>query len=70
LLLEQLQASFQSTKNVTTTNTKNTSNTFTIPTLPKGQLLRIEISSTWGDSHYVGLSGLEFFDENGKPFII
>jgi hypothetical protein len=28
--------------------------------------LRIEIISSWGDSHYVGLNGIELFDENGK----
>lgn len=38
-----------------------------IPTLPKGRLLTINIRSTWGDRHYVGLNGIEVFTEYGKP---
>eukprot|EP01135_Chromosphaera_perkinsii_P011068 Nk52_evm27s2325 gene=Nk52_evmTU27s2325 len=39
---------------------------FQIPELPKGQHLTINIRSTWGDSHYVGLSGIEIFDAHGN----
>lgn len=34
---------------------------------PSGSQLQIDILSTWGDPHYVGLSALEFFDEEGQP---
>jgi hypothetical protein len=40
---------------------------FSIPTLPVGSQVKINILSTWGDKHYVGMSGLEFFDINGNP---
>ncbi|XP_062999166.1 katanin-interacting protein [Elgaria multicarinata webbii] len=40
---------------------------FKIPVLPSGQRLRIEIRSTWGDRHYVGLNGIELFSSQGKP---
>ncbi|EKX52363.1 hypothetical protein GUITHDRAFT_42623, partial [Guillardia theta CCMP2712] len=33
---------------------------------PAGRLLELRILSTWGDDHYVGLSGIEIFDGRGQ----
>lgn len=40
---------------------------FTIPELPSGQRLVINILTTWGDQYYVGLNGIEVFNCLGKP---
>ena len=40
---------------------------FKIPILPYGQRLVIDIKSTWGDRHYVGLNGIEIFSSKGEP---
>ncbi|XP_075828270.1 katanin-interacting protein isoform X4 [Microtus pennsylvanicus] len=40
---------------------------FKIPVLPYGQRLVIDIKSTWGDRHYVGLNGIEIFSSTGEP---
>uniref|UniRef100_A0A8C3WPP8 Katanin interacting protein n=1 Tax=Catagonus wagneri TaxID=51154 RepID=A0A8C3WPP8_9CETA len=40
---------------------------FKIPVLPYGQRLIIDIQSTWGDRHYVGLNGIEIFSSQGEP---
>ncbi|XP_015265376.1 PREDICTED: uncharacterized protein KIAA0556 homolog [Gekko japonicus] len=40
---------------------------FRIPVLPYGRCLRIDIQSTWGDRHYVGLNGIELFSSEGQP---
>lgn len=37
-----------------------------IPNLPMGNKLEFNILSTWGDMNYVGLSGIEIYDIEGK----
>ncbi|KAG7210222.1 hypothetical protein KM043_011772 [Ampulex compressa] len=43
---------------------------FIIPELPCGKSLTIDILSTWGDKHYVGLNGIEIFSDTGQPVLI
>ncbi|EDO47948.1 predicted protein, partial [Nematostella vectensis] len=38
-----------------------------IPTLPLGKKLVVNLKSTWGDRHYVGLNGIEVFTDEGRP---
>jgi len=42
---------------------KSFSDPFIIPVLPRGRQLEFNIVQTWGDINYVGLTGIEVFDE-------
>ena len=42
---------------------------FDIPISPSGSVLQLEIFSTWGDAHYVGLNGIDVFDNSGNLII-
>ena len=39
---------------------------FEIPTLPSGRNLVLNLKSTWGDKHYIGLNGIEVFTDKGE----
>ena len=41
-----------------------------MPTLPFGQRFSINILKTWGDMNYLGLTGIEVFDVEGKQIQI
>ena len=51
-------------------STDGTSVTTTIPTLPSGKKLEINILETWGDMNYLGMTGIEVFDDHGQPIDI
>ena len=41
-----------------------------IPELPYGRELVINIRTTWGDKHYVGLTSVEVFASSGEQVVI
>lgn len=42
----------------------------TIPELPRGRVLGINLLRSWGDKNYVGIRGIEVFDANGNPVFL
>ena len=43
---------------------------FVIPELPYGRELMINIKTTWGDKHYVGLTGIDIFAMSGEQVTV
>ena len=37
--------------------------------MPRGFYIKIQIISTWGDIHFCGLNGIEFYDYRGERII-
>jgi hypothetical protein len=40
-----------------------------IPISPQGRTLRLDVLSTWGDSHYIGFNGFDIFDDTGMRVV-
>jgi hypothetical protein len=48
-------------------STSSSDSDFIIPELPSGSKMDLNIHSTWGDRHYLGLNGIEVFSNTGEP---
>lgn len=48
-------------------STSSSDSDFIIPELPSGCKMELNIHSTWGDRHYLGLNGIEVFSSTGEP---
>lgn len=40
------------------------------PYLPMGYHLKLRFFTTWGDQHYIGMNGIEVFDQLGQPLLL
>jgi hypothetical protein len=47
-------------------STNSSDSDFIIPELPSGSKMELNIHSTWGDRHYLGLNGIEVFSSTGQ----
>jgi hypothetical protein len=48
-------------------STSSSDSDFIIPELPSGSKMELNVHSTWGDRHYLGLNGIEIFSSTGEP---
>lgn len=39
------------------------------PFLPCGFIFKLRLFSTWGDMHYIGMNGIELYDQKGRPIL-
>lgn len=58
-------ASITPSLNIDSDYKKKENENFEIPIAPRGRKLTLVIKSTWGDNFYVGLTGIEFFNDKG-----
>ena len=47
-------------------NIPNSSSSYILPPCPQGFTVTLRLLSTWGDWHYIGLNGVEFFNYKGQ----
>jgi hypothetical protein len=52
---------------ISSPSTGSSDSDFIIPELPSGSKMELNIHSTWGDRHYLGLNGIEVFSSTGEP---
>jgi hypothetical protein len=53
-----------------THSTNSSDSDFIIPELPSGIKMEINVHTTWGDRHYLGLNGIEVFSSTGEPVTV
>ncbi|KAI5723842.1 hypothetical protein M8J76_011637 [Diaphorina citri] len=66
----QPSASPQPTTHPAQPTTAPNTTDFIIPTLPRGRSMVLNITSTWGDKHYLGMNGVEIFNQDGQRVAI
>lgn len=66
LVEEELAQMESELSNLSVADTSPEQDIFVIPELPEGTEMVINIVTTWGDRHYVGLNGIEVFTAGGQ----